>query len=79
MQWVAAHSLSQIVVVVFVVILSVVVVVCRLGPSSSTFRLSFGVGTFDELDKHRHDSLQGIFAFRDIGAGAERLRENDGR
>ena len=33
----AAHPLSRIVVVVFVVILSVVVVVCRLGPSSSTF------------------------------------------
>ncbi len=40
-QWVAAHPLSRIVVVVFVVILSVVVVVCRLGPSSSTFPPSF--------------------------------------
>ncbi len=51
-QWVAAHPLSRIVVVVFVVILSVVVVVCRLGPSSSTFAPSLGVGTLHELDEH---------------------------
>ena len=52
MQWVAAHPLSRIVVVVFVVILSVVVVVCRPGPSSSAFAPSLAKGTLQKLDQY---------------------------
>ena len=82
-QWVAARSLSRIVVVVFVVILSVVVVVRGPDPSSSTLPASLGVDRV--LIDHKsvvgehHFPGDGITRRGSASGGRFRWREHDGK